>query len=255
MTEAGQVRLRIDLAYDGSGFSGFARQPDVRTVQGALEGALSRVTGAAVATVVAGRTDAGVHALGQVVHADVPRERAGDPDRLRRALDRLCGPEITVWSVQVVDAGFDARFGAVRRRYRYLLADAVAVAPLWRHDTWHVGPPALDVVAMTRGGAMLLGEHDFSSFCRRAGRQHLRRRVDRCDAVRTDDDRIAVLVEGPAFCHQMVRSIVGCLLPVGRGQRAPEDVTAVLAARDRAAVGQVAPPRGLTLVGVEYLVS
>lgn len=247
-----RTRIRIDLAYDGTGYHGFARQPDVRTVQGDLEAALTRYFGAPVDTTVAGRTDAGVHALSQTVHADVtgPRAATLDERRLRGALDKLCGPELTVWSVRRVDARFDARFGATRRRYRYRLCDGPAMDPLWRWTTWHVGQPSLDATAMHAGGRHLLGEHDFTSFCRRSG-QHLRRRIDVL-VVSRDGDLVLVDVAGPAFCHQMVRSVVGCLLPVGRGSRAPDDVAAILAARDRSAVGQVAPPHGLTLVGVDY---
>ncbi len=247
------VRLRIDLAYDGSGFHGFARQRDVRTVQGVLEAALGRLTGAPVLTTGAGRTDAGVHALGQVVTCDVPAEArlVADLERMREALGKLCGPEIAVWSVQRAPETFDARFSAVARYYRYRVSDAPVLPPLARHDTWHVGPPALDVQRMAEGGRHLVGEHDFSSFCRRTGDEHLTRRVDRLEAFRRDEV-VEVEVDGKAFCHQMVRSIVGCLVRVGRGQRGPDDVLAILEARDRQAVGAIAPPHGLTLVGVDY---
>lgn len=225
----------------------------MRTVQGVLEGALERLIGP-VETAVAGRTDAGVHALGQVVSVDVSTSARllGDLERARTALDRLCGPEITIWSLRVVPPEFHARFSATRRRYRYRLADGVALAPLARHDTWHIGPPALDIAAMTEGGVHLLGEHDFSSFCRRAADEHLMRRLDRLDLRRATADLVEVHVEGPAFCHQMVRSIVGCLVPVGRGRRPPASVADILAAHDRAGVGAIAPARGLTLVGVDY---
>jgi tRNA pseudouridine38-40 synthase len=250
----GTVRLRIDLAYDGAGFHGFARQRDVRTVQGVLEGALGRLAGREVVTTGAGRTDAGVHALGQVVTCDVPADGRllHDLERARASLDAMGGPELAVWSVRVVDPGFDARFSAVRRRYRYRLSDAVALAPLARHDTWHVGAPDLDVGAMAEGGRHLVGEHDFSSFCRRAGEEHLIRRVERLEVVRRAAGLVEVEVDGPAFCHQMVRSIVGCLVAVGRGRRSPGAVLEVLAARDRQTVGQIAPPHGLTLLGVDY---
>jgi tRNA pseudouridine38-40 synthase len=250
-------RIRIDLAYDGSGFRGCARQPDQRTVQGVLEDALSRVCRTNVVTTVAGRTDAGVHAAHQVAHADVPDDdrmasRLGDLDGLQAALDKMCGPEIAIWSVRRAPDSFDARFSAVERRYRYRLCDAAVMDPMRRHGVWHVGEPRLDVMAMEAGGAHLLGEHDFSSFCRRSGDQHLRRRIDVLTVARTAAARVEVRVEGPAFCHQMVRSIVGCLLPVGRGARPPDEVTTILTARDRAAVGQVAPPHGLSLTGVVY---
>lgn len=249
------VRLRIDLAYDGAGFHGFARQRDVRTVQGVLEAALARVAGAEVATTGAGRTDAGVHALGQVVTCDVPSgaRLLRDLGRARRALDRLCGPEITVWAVRRAPADFDARFSAVRRCYRYRLFDAEALSPLARYDTWHLGGPPLDVDAMREGAVHLLGEHDFSSFCRRSPGQHLVRRLDRLDVTRAEGAVVAFDVDGPSFCHQMVRSLVACLVRVGRGRCAPSDIPGVLAARDRRAVGAIAPPHGLTLVAVAYL--
>lgn len=252
-------RYRIDFAYDGSNFRGFARQPDQRTVQGVLEDALRRLVDGEPTVTVAGRTDAGVHAAFQTVHFD-----AGSPltdlDRVRGALAKMCAPDIAVWSVAAVPHTFDARFSATERRYRYLLSDADAMHPLWRHAVWHVGPPSLDAAAMEAGGGHLLGEHDFTSFCRRSGDQHLRRRVDRLTVRRIDvagisrcgDALVEVRVAGPAFCHQMVRSIVGCLLPVGRGTRQPDQVAGILAARDRAGVGRVAPPHGLTLLGVTY---
>jgi tRNA pseudouridine38-40 synthase len=252
---AATVRVRIDLAYDGSGFRGFARQRDQHTVQGVLEDALSRLCGAApVQLTVAGRTDAGVHADAQVVHCDVPREARllRDLDRARSALDALCGPEITIWRLRRVPATFDARFSATQRRYRYRICDAAAMSPLWRHDTWHLGPPALDAVAMDAGGQHLVGEHDFSSFCRRQGDQHLVRRIDRIAVRRHSRGLVTLEVDGKAFCHQMVRSVTGCLLAVGRGTRPPAWAGEVLAAHRRQAVGQVAPPHGLTLIGVSF---
>ena len=186
---------------------------------------------------------------------DVPpgARLVADLDRGRAALDALCGPEIAVWAIRGVADSFDARFSATQRRYRFRLCDAPAMAPLWRHDTWHVGPPALDAAAMHEGGQHLVGEHDFSSFCRpaRPG-QHLFRRIDRVAVSRADGGLVSVDVDGKAFCHQMVRSVVGCLLAVGRGKRRPAQVADVLAARNRQAVGQVAPPHGLTLIGVSF---
>ncbi|MGH3666604.1 MAG: tRNA pseudouridine(38-40) synthase TruA [Egibacteraceae bacterium] len=248
------VRVRIDLAYDGGGFAGFARQPDRRTVQGVVEDALSRLCGGPVTTTGAGRTDAGVHATAQVVHADVPAEARllADLRRARESLDKLCGPEVTVWQVRRVPHSFDARFSATQRRYRYRLCDGAALDPLRRQDTWHAGGPALDVGAMAAGGQQVLGEHDFSAFCRRAGDEHLVRRVDRLEVHRDAVDLVVIEVAGKAFCHQMVRSLVGTLVEVGRGKHGPEWVVEVLAAGDRQAAGPVAPPHGLTLVGVAY---
>ena len=246
--------MRIDLAYDGGGFRGFARQPDQVTVQGVLEDALARLAGTAVATVGAGRTDAGVHATAQTVHVDASGDSrlVRDLDRARSALDAMCGPQITIWRVRRVPASFDARFSATQRRYRYRLCDRDAMAPLWRHDTWQVGGPTLDVDAMHAGAQSLVGEHDFSSFCRRRGDQHLIRRIDYVRVHRVRAGLVAVDLAGRAFCHQMVRSVAGCLLAVGRGRRPLGWPADVLAARDRHAVGQVAPPHGLTLTGVRY---
>ncbi len=248
-------RLRIDLAYDDTGFRGFARQSDQMTVQGVLEGALTRLCGGVpISTTGTGRTDAGVHALGQVVHCDVPEDARliRDLERGRAALDALCGPAISIFAVRVVDDDFDARFSATQRRYRYRICDAPAANPLRRHDTWHLGPPRLDVEAMQLGGAHLVGEHDFSSFCRRRDDQHLVRRIDRLSVQRRAEGLVVVEVDGRAFCHQMVRSVTGCLVAVGRGRRRPDWVREVLAAHDRQAVGQVAPPHGLTLVGASF---
>ena len=248
------VRLRIDLAYDGTGFHGFARQPDQRTVQGVLEDALSLFYGVAVTTTGAGRTDAGVHAAGQVAHCDVPADarNLGDLAHAREALDHLCGADVTVWRVRRVPASFDARFSAIQRRYRYRLCDAVAMDPLWRSRTWHVGSPTLDIEAMEEGGAQLVGEHAFASFCRKREGDALVRRVDRIAVRRGVAGLVVVGVDGASFCHQMVRSIVGTLVEVGAGRHEPAWVAKVLEAGDRAAAGQVAPPHGLVLTHVRY---
>jgi len=223
-------------------------------VQGVLEDALARLSGTEVQTVGAGRTDRGVHASRQVMHGDVPAAARllQDLDRARTALDKLCGPQITIWRLRRVPASFDARFSATQRRYRYRLCDAAAMDPSWRHDTWHLGPPHLDIEAMGAGAAQLVGEHDFSSFCRRRDDQHLIRRVDRLFVRRRPAGLVVLGIEGEAFCHQMVRSLTGCLVAVGRGRHAPEWVADVLAARNRQAAGQIAPPNGLTLTGVRY---
>jgi tRNA pseudouridine38-40 synthase len=250
------MRIRVDLAYDGTGFHGFAKQKDTpRTVQGVVEGALARLCGdLAVGTTAAGRTDAGVHAEAQVLHADVPDDARflRDLVRARKALDALCGPAITIWRVTQVGADFDARFSAVERRYRYRISDAVALTPLRRHDTWDFGPPELDLAAMHAGGQHLVGEHDFASFCRQQGDAHRIRRVHRVAVDRDGDGIVTVDVDGRAFCQQMVRSVVGCLVAVGRGRRPESWVAEVLAARDRQAIGRVAPAHGLTLVGVDF---
>ena len=223
-------------------------------MQGVLEAALSTLFGVPVTTTGAGRTDAGVHAAGQVAHCDVPAASRydGDLPRLRDALDHMCGPDVTIWRVRRIPATFDARFSAVQRRYRYRLCDAVAMDPGWRFRTWHVGPPALDHQAMEAGGQHLLGEHVFASFCRKREGDALIRRIDRVAVRRGAGGLVVVGVDGAAFCHQMVRSVVGSLVEVGAGRRSPEWIADVLAAQDRAAAGAVAPPHGLTLTAVRY---
>lgn len=239
---------RIDLAYDGSGFRGYARQEGVRTVQGELERALGVVLGAEPETAVAGRTDAGVHARGQVVSFSWDGEV--DTDRLARSLNGLLGPEIAVRSVAPASDYFHARFSAKWRRYRYRIGIGPGGDPLTRAYTWEVGRP-LDTGAMRRAAADFVGEHDFTSFCRSVeGRSNVRR-VDE-SALEVDGEVVTYWVRANAFCHQMVRSIVGHLYDVGRGFAAPDSVPAVIAARDRSKVGTVAPPHGLVLWEVGY---
>lgn len=257
------VRLRIDLAYDGAGFFGFARQPDRVTVQGVLEEALARVLGQEIRTVCAGRTDRGVHAEAQTVHTDVPADagRLGDLVGLARTLDRMVGPPVTVYRVRRVPPSFDARFSARQRRYRYRLCDSPAMPPLWHHDTWHVGE-RLDTEAMAVAGQALVGEHDFTSFCRKRmirrpdgslAEGTMVRRIDQLMVRRSRPVGLVVVrMAGPAFCHQMVRSITGCLVQVGLGRQPVSYPAKVLAARDRGTAAPLAPPQGLSLTGVSY---
>lgn len=239
---------RIDLSYDGSGFHGYARQRDVRTVQGELEAALARVLGP-TATEVAGRTDAGVHARQQVVSfsTDSPVEC----DRLARSLTGLLGPEIVVFNCEQVPEGFSARFSAVRRTYRYRILNRPYSDPLRRSVVWHVKHP-LDVSAMDRAVEYLVGEHDFASFCRRAEGGSTVRTVISASWTRSRDDLVWLEIAGSAFCHQMVRSIVAFCAEVGRGRLAPEDTPRVVEARDRSAARGAAPPHGLVLWRVDY---
>ncbi|MBW3661924.1 MAG: tRNA pseudouridine(38-40) synthase TruA [Actinobacteria bacterium] len=255
--EAPPIRLRIDLAYDGTPFHGFARQPRYETVQGSLEAALERLLGQAVPTTCAGRTDRGVHALAQVVHLDVdpsvPRASRvlGSLHDLRNRLDALVGEAMTIWSIRQVPTDFDARFSATERRYRYAISDVPAIDPRDRYRYWHVRD-ALNIGTMRTGARVLVGEHDFASFCRRSQERHRMRRLDAITVARTSKGVVDVRLRGPAFCHQQVRSIVGSLVLVGRGERPPEWMAQVLAARDRSAAGPVAPAHGLTLEGVGY---
>lgn len=250
-------RLRIDLAYDGAPFSGFARQPDQQTVQGVLEGALHRLFRQDLKTVCAGRTDSGVHALAQVIHVDVQADaehaqRAlDDLDVLRFRLDRNVGSAITIWKVHRVGPTFDARFSARGRRYRYRVVDAPVIDPLARFNHWHI-KTRLDVAAMRAAAAHLVGEHDFAALCRRSEGKSTVRRLDRVAISRPVPGTLHVRLAGAAFCHQQVRAILGCLVEVGRERRAPEWMGQVLASRDRSVAGPVAPPHGLTLEGVSY---
>ncbi|MFP3914814.1 MAG: tRNA pseudouridine(38-40) synthase TruA, partial [Actinomycetota bacterium] len=229
--------VRIDLAYDGSGFHGFARQPDVRSVQGDLEEALARFLGVSCETTGAGRTDRGVHARHQVVSLQV--ESLPDLEGLSRALNGILGPEVAVWSVSEAPPGFDARFSPTWRSYRYHIDPRAAADPLTRSWVWHLGRP-LDIGAMERAAAAFRGEHDFASFCRRRPGATTVREVLEARWV-TEGPRVVFRVRARAFCHQMVRSLVGLCVDVGLGRVEAERVPEVMAARDRQEVGTVAP--------------
>jgi tRNA pseudouridine38-40 synthase len=248
---AGLVRLRIGLAYDGTPYAGWARQPGQRTVQGDVEDALMRVTRlSAVRLTVAGRTDAGVHATGQVAHVDLPDDTplGGLARRMNGVLDRAA----RVTALARAAAGFDARFSALSRRYIYRIGDAAyGVDPLRRHDTiaW---PRPLDAERMRYAAINLLGEHDFAAFCRRRDGATTVRTLLRLDVARVGDGVVAADVEADAFCHSMVRALVGALLAVGDGRRGPEWPALVLARGIRDPAVTVAPAHGLTLVEVRY---
>jgi tRNA pseudouridine38-40 synthase len=248
----GLVRLRLGISYDGTALHGWARQPWQRTVQGELEQALAMVLRCDVGLTVAGRTDAGVHATGQVAHCDVPRSAWDQQrDRVVRRLRGVLPPDITVTSVSEAPADFDARFAALARHYVYRLTDAQAgPPPLRRADT--VGwPRTLDDGAMAVAAAMLLGEHDFAAFCRRREGATTIRTLLALEVAR-HGDLITVSASADAFCHSMVRSLVGALLAVGEGRRPPEWPAALLARTERAGDVPVAPAGGLTLVRVDY---
>lgn len=249
----GPVRIRLDVAYDGTGFSGWALQPDRRTVAGVLLGALSRLFDSPTALTVAGRTDAGVHATGQVCHVDVPAEawsRAADT-----ALRRLAGllpADVRVTGISQAPPEFDARFSALRRRYGYRVADtAWGAPPLRRNDTlgW---PWPLDVERMNQAARGLCGEHDFAAYCRRKEHGSTVRLLQRLEWHREPDGIVVAVVEADAFCQAMVRSLVGALLPVGDGRRPVDWPASLLSRRERASEVSVAPAHGLTLTGVDY---
>jgi tRNA pseudouridine38-40 synthase len=246
--DPGLRRLRLVVAYDGAPFSGFARQRDRRTVQGELEDALTRLARQPVRTVGAGRTDAGVHARGQVVHADVPPRL--DPDRVRRALNGRLGPAVTVGEAAWAPPGFDARLSARRRTYVYRIDDSGAPDPLVRGFVlaW---PRPLDLPRMREAARPLLGEHDFTAFCRSRRGTTTTRRL-RSLGIRRLRGLVEVRLVADAFCWQMVRGVVGHLLLVGDGRRDPASTAEVLAAADRSRAGNIAPAHGLVLESVTY---
>jgi tRNA pseudouridine38-40 synthase len=249
------LRLRIDVSYDGSAFHGWATQPGLATVQQALEEALWRVLAlpAPPALTAAGRTDAGVHARGQVAHVDVPAVSWGvAAESASRRLARILPPEIRVRAIGPAPDGFDARFSALWRRYSYRVCDVPALAdPLRRHDTlWY--PRGLDLGRMNAAAVACLGEHDFAAFCRaRAGATTIRE-LFRLEWVRTEPGLAVTSVVADAFCHNMVRALTGAMLSVGDGTRPPEWISQVLRAGERDSAVQVAPPHALCLEEVGY---
>jgi tRNA pseudouridine38-40 synthase len=263
------VRLRLDISYDGTDFSGWAIQPDRRTVAGELTQALTVLLRHPVQLVVAGRTDAGVHALGQVAHVDVavdglralaPRNPTVEEDSAARhgLLRRLAGvlpPDVRVRSVTLAANGFDARFSALRRHYRYRIGTSDwGVEP--RDRRFVLGRRrALDIDAMARAGAALIGLHDFAAFCRPREGASTTRELQGLTVERAGDGgagEVWIDVVADAFCHSMVRALVGSLLAVGEGRDPVERPAAVLAAGLRTSAVHVAPAHGLTLLAVDY---
>ncbi|MGW9196365.1 tRNA pseudouridine(38-40) synthase TruA [Micromonospora chersina] len=250
-----RTRLRLDVSYDGTDFSGWAAQPARRTVAGVLMQTLDLVLGAGTATglTVAGRTDAGVHATGQVCHLDLPAEVWRQHDgRLLRRLARLLPPDVRVRAMTEVPADFDARFSATFRRYEYRVTDAPwGAEPLRRTDTlaW---PKPLDLAALNAAAAGLVGEHDFAAYCRRKENATTLREVTRLDWRRDPDGILVATVRADAFCQNMVRSLVGAMLVAGDGRRPVEWPASLLSRRERSSEVTVAPAHGLALVEVGY---
>jgi len=257
------VRLRLDIAYDGTDFAGWATQAGQRTVAGVLDEALTTVFRTPVRLRAAGRTDAGVHATGQVAHVDVPADalpnayprspRAGEAEflALLRRLGRFLPTDVRVLGIARAPAGFDARFSALRRHYVYRLSTApYGVEP---HQARFVTawPRALDLDAMTAASRDLLGLHDFAAFCRQRDGATTIRDLQRLDWSR-DGDLITAHVSADAFCWSMVRSLVGALLAVGERRRPPSWCGELLSATDRSSDYAAAPAHGLTLIGVDY---
>lgn len=250
--EAGlPAKCKLVVAYDGGPFHGFAAQPNQRTVGGALAAAIAKVLRHDVELTCAGRTDAGVHAWGQVVSFEAPPGL--DPWRLQRSLNSMLAPEIVVRDTDLVDGGFDARFSATWRAYRYTIVNRPVPDPFSARYAWWVDAP-LDLHALHLAADVFIGEHDFSSFCRsRAveGATNVRRVIE----SRWHDEGDGILryeIRAGAFCWQMVRSIVGMLVDAGRGHKRPGDILTVLRARDRSVATNLAPPHGLCLWAVGY---
>lgn len=284
LAESQQIRLRIDCAYDGAPFAGWAKQPGLVTVQGVLEQALEMIFREPVFCTVAGRTDAGVHALHQVVHCDVPQTRwlqipgrsqlspeQGFPRKLRGALSRaladaekelkvpsrlqsLLQKAITVSAVRVVPVTFDARFSALGRTYRYLIEDgftSFGSNPLYRHLAWQIDQE-LDVELMNRAATELLGLHDFLSFCKPREGATTIRELREVSFVRREDHLIEATISADAFCHNMVRTLIASLALVGEGKKDLAWLQSRLDEPIRDSQVRLASPRGLALAQIEY---
>ena len=251
------ARVRMTVAYDGSGFHGFAPNPGVRTVGSTLGEAIRKITRSPVELTCAGRTDTGVHAWGQVVSFDLPADRL-DPEALARSLNRLLSPAIVVRELGPAPDDFDARRSAVARTYRYTIVNRPVPDPFLARVAWHVAEP-LEVELLRLGCDPLVGEHDFSAFCRKprqrgggAADASLVRHVLRADWTDLADGMLRFEIEANAFCHQMIRSVVGTLVDVGRGRKHAGDLLGILANRDRSGASALAPPQGLCLWSVSY---
>ncbi len=251
----GTIRLRLDLRYDGTAFHGWATQPGQPTIQQTVEEALYRVLRLCepLSLTVAGRTDAGVHARGQVAHADVPVENwAAATGSADRRLARLLPPSVRVTAIGPAPAGFDARHSALWRRYSYRVCDVPARAdPLRRHDTlWYSAP--LDLDRMNEAARACLGEHDFAAFCRSRPGATTIRELQRLDWAAAEPGVTVAAVVADAFCHNMVRALTGALLSVGDGSKPVGWLGELLAAGKRDPAARVAPPHPLCLEEVGY---
>ena len=256
-----RTRVRMVVAYVGTGFRGFAAQPGVKTVAGSLVEAAAKVLKHPVELTCAGRTDAGVHAWGQVVHFDSPLE-AGELDlvTLQRALNKMLKPSVVVRSVDVAPDGFDARRSATARRYRYTVVNRDVPDPFQAQVAWHVEEP-LDLRAMQAACDPFIGEHDFAAFCKkqllRSGTQPAQvrstfRRVVDARWVDLGEGVLRFDVEASSFCQQMVRSMVGTMVDVGLGRKRAGEMAWIIRSRDRHKAGPPAPPQGLCLWEVLY---
>lgn len=248
--ESGFLRLKIKLAYDGTAFSGWAKQPDRRTVQEEFEKAFSTVSRHQCETIVAGRTDAGVHATAQIIHVDVPV--GTDQIDLAYRLNRLLDSDIRVLDIEVAPEGFHARFSALRRHYQYQIVDGnKAINPLDRYDraSWY---RPLDLDRLNEASSLLLGEHDFAAFCKYREGATTIRTLETFKWERKADGLLVAQVVADAFCYSMVRNLVGAAVCVAEGRFEPSWIAEMLANRQRISDSLVFPPEGLTLVQVDY---
>lgn len=252
-------RARLRVAYHGAAFHGFAANDGVDTVEGLIESALRTITRIPVEISTAGRTDAGVHARGQVVSFDAPADT--DLRTLVRSLNGMCGPHVAVSHAEWADPDFDARRSATSRRYRYTVLNTPEPDPLLADRSWHVWTP-LSIPLMNLACDALIGERDFSAFCRKpdkpdgAAEPSMNRYVYSARWTRGEgpgmEGTVVFEIRANAFCHQMVRSLVGFLVDVGTGKRPPSDTRAVMVRGDRSHGSPVAPPQGLILWDVGY---
>jgi tRNA pseudouridine38-40 synthase len=248
--ESGFLRLRLDLAYDGTNFSGWGKQPDRRSVQEEVEKAIAKISQSKVDSIVAGRTDAGVHATGQVIHVDLPESI--QLEELGYKLNRILDTDVRVMDVSIAPPAFHARFSALRRHYRYKILDSnQAIPPLRRFDvaSWY---RPLDIDAMNTASALLLGDHDFAAYCKfREGATTIRQ-LQKFEWVRDSEGYLVGDVVADAFCYSMVRNLVGAVVCVADGRFGPEWIAETLANKVRISDSLVFPACGLTLRQVDY---
>jgi tRNA pseudouridine38-40 synthase len=248
--ESGFRRLRIDLAYDGTNFSGWAIQPDRRTVQEVVETALSTVAQSPAQTIVAGRTDAGVHATGQVIHVDLPETL--ELDDLAYKLNRILDEDVRINKIAIAPTAFHARFSALRRYYEYRILDEnKVIQPLARLNTapWY---RPLDVDVMNRASTLLLGTHNYAAFCKYREGATTIRTLESYQWRRDEEGCLVADVVADAFCYSMVRNLVGAIVCVADGRKDPEWISTLLEDKERVSDSLVFPARGLTLYKVDY---
>ena len=248
--ESGFRRLRIDIAYDGTNFSGWAIQPDRRTVQEVVETALSTVAQSPAQTIVAGRTDAGVHATGQVIHVDLPETL--ELDDLAYKLNRILDEDVRINTIEIAPVAFHARFSALRRYYEYRILDEnKVIQPLARLNTASWYRP-LDVDVMNRASALLLGTHNYAAFCKYREGATTIRTLETYQWRRDEEGCLVADVVADAFCYSMVRNLVGAIVCVADGRKDPEWISTLLEDKERVSDSLVFPARGLTLYKVDY---